>query len=439
VSAPPKGAVRFAGPLSALDPTARAALLGRGMTSTGSSVTQRVAEIIARVRRDGDAALRSLARELDGVSLDSLEVPRSAWEAALARIPAGARRALERAARNITRAHTSQRPSPVEVEVEPGVRVGRRPDPLSRVGVYAPGGRAVYPSSVLMGAVPAHVAGVGEVVLCTPPAREGAPSDWVLAAAAIARVDRVFALGGAGAVAAMAFGTASVPRVDRIVGPGNAYVAEAKRQVLGEVTIDSPAGPSEILVMADRSASAGLIARELLAQAEHDENACVVALVDSEALATAVLTELEALLADAPRREIAAQALDACGAVLSYVDAAEAWDFTSAFAPEHLLIATARPQEDLPRARNAGTVFLGASSSVAFGDYLTGANHVLPTGGRARFYSGLSLLDFYRWTAWQEVTPEAAARLAPDAIALAEVEGLFAHAEAARHAGGGKR
>ena len=430
------GAARFTGALRDLDAGARATLLRRGLAVSGDQVASRVSAILARVRREGDPALRALARELDGADLESLEVPRAAWEAALARIPAGARRALEHAAGNIARAHESQRPSPVEIEVEPGVRVGRRPDPLGRVGVYAPGGRAAYPSSVLMGAVPARVAGVGGVLLCTPPGRDGAPSDWVLAAAAIARVDRVFALGGAGAVAAMAFGTESVPRVARIVGPGNAYVAEAKRQVQGEVTIDSPAGPSEILAVADRTAQPGRLARELLAQAEHDEDACSVALVDSAAAATATLSELEVLLAGTPRREIASKALAARGAVLHYADRAEAWDFAAAFAPEHLLIATERPEDDLPRVRNAGTVFLGSSSSVAFGDYLTGANHVLPTAGSARSYSGLSLLDFYRWTAWQRVTADAAARLAADTITLAEAEGLFAHAEAARHAGG---
>ncbi|HYX90763.1 MAG TPA: histidinol dehydrogenase, partial [Myxococcaceae bacterium] len=309
---------------------------------------------------------------------------------------------------------------------------------LSRIsaGVYAPGGRAAYPSSVLMGALPARVAGVGEVVLCTPPGRDGAPSDLVLAAAAIARVDRVFAIGGAGAVAALAYGTESVPRVDRIVGPGNAYVAEAKRQVQGRVTIDAPAGPSELLVVADRTASPEAIARELLAQAEHDEDACVVGLVDSEALAKSVIAELETALANAPRREIASKALAERGAVLRYSSADEAWAFAAEFAPEHLLIATADPEADLPRARVAGTIFLGTTSSVAFGDYLTGANHVLPTAGTARSYSGLSLLDFYRWTSWQQVSPDAAARLAPDTAALASAEGLFAHAEAARYAGG---
>jgi histidinol dehydrogenase len=428
--------VRFTGALSALGEPARKALLERAMAVSSDEVSERVSAIIARVRREGDGALRALAWELDGAIVETLEVPRAAWDAALSRISAGVRIALERVARNLARVHEAQRPAAVEVEVEAGVRVGRRPDPLERVGVYAPGGRAVYPSSVLMGAVPARVAGVGEVVLCTPPGRDGTPSDLLLAAAAIARVDRVFAVGGAGAVAAMAYGTESVPRVDRIVGPGNAYVAEAKRQVQGTVTIDSPAGPSELLVVADRTASPGSIARELLAQAEHDEDACVVALVDSDALANAVIAELEALLPDAHRKEIASRALASRGSVLTYRSPGEAWEFAAAFAAEHLLIATAQPEADLPRARVAGTVFLGTTSSVAFGDYLTGANHVLPTAGTARSYSGLSLLDFYRWTSWQQVSFDAAARLAPDTAALATAEGLFAHAEAARYAGG---
>ncbi|WP_223646092.1 histidinol dehydrogenase [Corallococcus sp. EGB] len=423
--------LKYQGALSALEPEARRRLLAR----TGESdalVASRVQTLIARVRTEGDRALFDFAREFDRVELTALEVPRARWSAALGSIPSEVREALTRAARNIARAHAAQRPQALEVETEPGVIVGRRPDPLSRVGVYAPGGRAVYPSSVLMGVVPAKVAGVGEVIVCSPPGPDGLPSAGVLAAAALADADRVFALGGAGAVAALAYGTQSVPRVDRIVGPGNAYVAAAKLQVVDAVAIDAPAGPSEILVVADASARPEAVARELLAQAEHDPEACCVALVVGASLALAVRDAVEQQARVARRGDIVLTALGSRGAVLRIDSLEEAWPFVSDFAPEHLLLATARPSEDLARVRNAGTVFVGQRASVAFGDYLTGANHVLPTAGLARAYSGLSVLDFYRWTTWQRVTPEAAAAMADDVGTLADSEGLFAHAAAAR-------
>ncbi|MGZ3459441.1 MAG: histidinol dehydrogenase [Archangium sp.] len=424
-------ALKYRGRLKALSPEARRRLLDR----TGESdtrIAQRTAAIITRVRRDGDEALREMAREFDRAELQSLEVSRSVCEAALASLEPKLKDALARAARNIARAHAAQKPQPTEVETEPGIVVGRRPDPLGRVGVYAPGGRAVYPSSVLMGVVPAKVAGVGEVIVCSPPGPDGKPSAGVLAAAALAGADRVFALGGAGAVAAMAYGTESVPRVDRIVGPGNAYVAAAKLQVVDAVAIDAPAGPSEILVVADGSADPEAVAREMLAQAEHDPDACCVTVVVGDVLAQAVAAAVERAAARAKRHEIASRALSERGAVLSVDSLEEAWPFVADFAPEHLLIATTSPLEDLPKARNAGTVFVGQYASVAYGDYMTGANHVLPTAGLARAYSGLSVLDFYRWTTYQRVTRDAAARLAEDVGLLADSEGLFAHAEAAR-------
>ncbi|NRD46817.1 histidinol dehydrogenase [Corallococcus exiguus] len=423
--------LKYQGALSSLDADARRRLMAR----TGESdalVASRVQALIARVRTEGDRALFDFAREFDRVELAALEVPRERWNAALESIPSDVREALTRAARNIARAHAAQRPQAIEVETEPGVIVGRRPDPLSRVGVYAPGGRAVYPSSVLMGVVPAKVAGVGEIIVCSPPGPDGLPSAGVLAAAALAGADRVFALGGAGAVAALAYGTQSVPRVDRIVGPGNAYVAAAKLQVVDAVAIDAPAGPSEILVVADASARPDSVARELLAQAEHDPEACCVALVVGAPLAQAVRDAVEQQARVARRGDIVLSALGSRGAVLRIDSLEEAWPFVAEFAPEHLLLATATPMEDLARVRNAGTVFVGQRASVAFGDYLTGANHVLPTAGLARAYSGLSVLDFYRWTTWQRVTPEAAAEMADDVGTLADSEGLFAHAAAAR-------
>jgi len=424
---------RFTGPVSALSGAERAELFDRG-TSADEGVRARVAEIVGRVRREGDAALFALAAELDGVELGALEVPRARLRRALDGLPPALRAAMERAAANVEAAHRAFLPRASEVETEPGVVVGRRPDPLGRVGVYAPGGRAAYPSSVLMGAVPARVAGVGEVVLCSPPDGSGFPSDVVMAAAAMAGVDRVFALGGAGAIAAMAYGTASVPRADRIVGPGNAYVAEAKLQVSGAVAIDSPAGPSELLVICDYTADPAAVARELCAQAEHDPRAAAVAVCVGGGLAELVAAAVRDEMRRQPRAAVIAESLGARGAVLS-ADAYEgAVSFANDYAAEHLLLAVDPAEGDgvLARLRNAGTVFVGLTSSNAFGDYMTGANHVLPTGGLARSYSGLSTLDFVRWTTWQRVTPEAAARLAGDVGTFADAEGLPGHAIAAR-------
>lgn len=423
-------ALRWDGAVTALSPDDRRALFDR--TAGASGVRERTADIVARVRREGDAALRALALELDGAVLDSLEVPRRAWIRALDAVEPALRRAMERAAANVERVHHALLPTAQETETEPGIVVGRRPDPLQRVGVYAPGGGAAYPSSVLMGVVPARVAGVGEIVLCSPPGRTGGPSAVVLAAAALGGASRVFALGGAGAISAMAYGTESVPRVDRIVGPGNAYVAEAKLLVSSAVAIDSPAGPSELLVLADDSADPTLVARELLAQAEHDRLAAVAAVTTSAAAAAAIRAALGELLSAQPRRATCAAALAGQGAVLWADSLDDAIAFANAYAPEHLLLVVRDPDAAFARVRNAGTVFVGPSASVAFGDYMTGANHVLPTGGLARSYSGLSTLDFVRWTTYQRVSPAAAARLARDVGAFADAEGLPGHALAAR-------
>lgn len=411
----------------------RLSLLERSF-SLDPRVTTTVAKQLAEVRAEGDTALLRFAKEFDRAVLETLEVPRAELERALGTLDPAIRRGLERAARNLETVARASLPPPSQVEVEPGVVVGRRADPFARVGVYAPGGKAAYPSSVLMGVVPARAAGVKEIIVCSPPSPSGLPSDVVLAAAALAGATRVFAIGGAGAIGALAFGTASVPRVDRIVGPGNAWVAEAKRQVAGEVGIDSPAGPSEILVIADAQASAEAIARELLAQAEHDVDACVVALCVGETLAAAVIGALDASLASQPRRATIETALRTRGAVLSIASLDEAWPFAEAFAAEHLQLNLADAESFVPKVRNAGTVFVGASTSVAFGDYLTGANHVLPTAGAGRRFSGLSVLDFVRWQTWQTVTPTAAAAMAADVVALATSEGLPAHANAAQGA-----
>jgi histidinol dehydrogenase len=275
------------------------------------------------------------------------------------------------------------------------------------------------------------VAGVSEIILCSPPLANGYPAEVVLAACEIAGVDRVFAIGGAGAIAAMAYGTESVPRVDRIVGPGNAYVAEAKVQVSRDVGIDSPAGPSELLVICDADADVETIAREVIAQAEHDVNACVVVVALGDETAQAITEAIERSLPSASRAEVVGGALGQRGAVFSADSIAQAVLFATEFAPEHLLLALEGAERVLPDIRNAGSVFVGEQSSVVFGDYITGGNHVLPTGGLARSYSGLGPLDFVRWTSYQKVTREAARRLADDTAVLADAEGLPAHAAAA--------
>ena len=427
--------LRFVGSLDALarSSTMRQQLLERA-TPGQESVRAATASILERVRRDGDRALRELARELDGVDLDALEVPMSTRRRALERLAAPLRAALERAAINIGTAHRAFLPQAVEVETERGIVVGRRPDPLDAVGIYAPGGRGAYPSSVLMGVIPARIAGVETVIVCSPPGRDGLPAQVVLAAAEMAGADRVFALGGAGAIAAMAHGTASVPRVCRIVGPGNAYVAEAKLQVQasGTVGIDSPAGPSELLVIADATSDATIIAREMLAQAEHDPWTAVVLVTDDESLGRAVVTALERDVAAQQRSSVIRDALRNRSAVLWGDTLDEAVAFAAEYAPEHLLLAGARAELLLSKVRNAGTVFVGECSSVVYGDYMTGANHVLPTGGSARGYSGLSTSDFMRWTTWQRVSRTAAGALASDVAIIAGSEQLAGHAMAAR-------
>jgi histidinol dehydrogenase len=425
-----KTRLRYTGALGALSPGDRAALLRR-TNATSSVVREQTEEIIRRVRRDGDRALRELAVAFDGVSLDVIEVPIAVRRRALAEIDPRLRSALERAARNIELFHSADPPRPVEIETEPGVMVGRRPDPLQRVGIYSPGGRAAYASSVLMAGIPARVAGVSEIILCSPPQGDGYPARVVLAACEIAGIDRVFAIGGAGAIAAMAYGTDSVPRVDRIVGPGNAYVAEAKLQVSRDVGIDSPAGPSELLVICDADADIDTIAREVIAQAEHDVNACVVVVAVGDDTASAVADALERALPNVARAEVVRGALEQNGAVLGADSIAEAVEFAIEFAPEHLLLALEDAERVLPDIRNAGCVFVGEQSSVVFGDYLTGGNHVLPTGGLARSYSGLGPLDFVRWTSYQKLTRDAARSLADDTAVLAAAEGLPAHAAAA--------
>ena len=401
-------------------------------TESDSALVQATARIIAQVRAEGDIALRVFAERFDGVSLPSLEVPPHACTDALDRLDPAVRRALEEAADAIALFHRAQLPGPISVETMPGVHVRRVAQPLGRVGVYVPGGRAAYPSSVLMGVVPARIAAVAEIVVCSPPGRDGLPATTVLAACAIAGAHRVFSIGGAGAVAALAFGTTTVPRVDRIIGPGNAWVAEAKRQVNGFVGIDCPAGPSEIVIIADASGEPELIAAELIAQAEHDPDATAVLVTTHAGHLASVPAQLGNLMRAHPRRPIIAASLEKHGAIVAVQDIETACRFASDYAPEHLLVLTANAESVAASVRNAGTIFVGPASSVTFGDDVTGANHVLPTGGAARAFAGLSTHDFLRWVTIQEVTAGGAAAVAPRAATLADAEGFPGHAAAAR-------
>lgn len=391
--------------------------------------------LLREVRERGDTALVEMAERFDGVSIevDALEVPRERWHEAVAAVDDEVVEGLRRAARNIEAFHRAQIPADVELEVEPGVRLGRRFVPLGAVGVYAPGGRAAYPSSVLMGVVPARAAGVGEIVVCSPPGPNGLPSEVVMAAAAIGGATRLFCVGGAGAVAAMAWGTVRVPRCDAIVGPGNRWVLEAKRQVAGEVIIDSPAGPSEVLVVAEEGCTTpARVAAELVCQAEHDPDAAVAFVTTSPEFLADMRRALDEQVRATPRREVVETALRTMGGLLLAETRDEMLAFTEAYAAEHLQLCTREPEADLARLTTSGTVFVGSPSSVAFGDYMTGANHVLPTAGTARSFSGLSVLNFLRSFTWQELTDEGAAALAEPVGTLADAEGLPAHAAAAR-------
>ncbi len=407
---------------------ALARITGRGETEA-SGVDQAVTEIIAAVRARGDAALCEYTARFDGLELQpaGLEVSGAELDAALASIAPEARASLELAAERIAAFHAKQKQQTWLSTEEPEVLLGQMVRPLSRVGIYVPGGKAAYPSSVLMNAVPAKVAGVAEVIMTVPMPR-GEVNPHVLAAARIAGVDRVFRVGGAQAVAALAYGTASIPRVDKITGPGNIYVATAKKQVFGQVDIDMIAGPSEILILNDGSGNPVHLAADLLGQAEHDELASAVLVTTDEAFGRRVAREVESQLAQLSRAAIARQALDNYGAVIVVADLDAAAALSNRIAPEHLELAVAAPFELLPRIEHAGAVFLGHHTPEAAGDYLAGPNHTLPTGGTARFFSPLSVDDFVKKSSLIALSQRGLQQLGGDVVRIAELEGLEAHA-----------
>lgn len=398
-----------------------------------AGVENTVGTIIEDIRVRGDAALLEYTRRFDGLDAtdaSALRVEDARPRAAFDRLDAAQRDALEFAAERIRTYHQHQRQDSWSYREPDGTLLGQQITALDRVGVYVPGGKAAYPSSVLMNVIPARVAGVGEVIM-TVPARDGELNELVLAAAHIAGVDTVFSIGGAQAVAALAFGTQTVPTVDKIVGPGNAYVAEAKRQLFGVVGIDMVAGPSEILVLCDSGAPAEWIAMDLFSQAEHDELARAILLCPDAAFIDAVEAAIQQLLPGMERRDIIAEALRSRGALIKVRDLDEGIVLSNRIAPEHLQLSVAEPERLLPGVRHAGAVFLGHHTPEALGDYCAGPNHVLPTAGTARFSSPLGVYDFQKRTSLIGCSPAGAARLAPVAATLARGEGLTAHARSA--------
>ncbi|NOQ50630.1 MAG: histidinol dehydrogenase [Desulfuromonadaceae bacterium] len=393
-----------------------------------AEIEETVKAIIADVRRRGDAALFELTAKFDQLELsaDTLEVTEEEIDAAMAGVSVAAMTALQLAAERIADYHAKQKQETWLSTDEDDVLLGQLVRPLDRVGIYVPGGKASYPSSVLMNAVPAKVAGVKEVIMVVPmPGGEINPH--VLAAARIAGVDRIFKLGGAQAVAALAYGTESVPRVDKITGPGNIYVATAKQLVFGQVDIDMIAGPSEILVVNDGSGTAAHIAADLLSQAEHDELASAVLVTSCEKMAFEVQDEVERQLQQLSRETIARQSIDDYGAIILARDLDEAIAFSNRIAPEHLELAVDNPFVLLPQIRHAGAIFMGHHTPEAAGDYLAGPNHTLPTGGTARFFSPLSLDDFVKKSSIISFSEKGLQRLGPEIVQIAELEGLEAH------------
>lgn len=383
-----------------------------------------VDEIIRQVRQEGDAAVRRLTLAFDGAATGALELAGDEWQRAAATVPEGQRRAIRAAAERIEDFHALQKPVSIlagELELQP--------QPLRRVGIYVPGGRARYPSTVLMNAIPARLAGVEEVVMTTPPGADGAISPAVLYAAQVAGVHRVFPVGGAQAIAALAYGTESIPAVDKVTGPGNVFVTLAKRQVFGVVGIDSLAGPTEILVIADRGADAEQVVVDLASQLEHDPQAWAVLFTDDRALGEEVAARLSA---DELANRFGAEAVELHAVVVILPDIPSAIELAEEFSPEHLELLVEDVDEHLPQVRGAGMVFAGSWSPVPMGDYVAGSNHTLPTGGAARFTSPLGVYDFYRWTSVVRLGPRTAREIAPVGIEMSRIEGLVAHERSLR-------
>lgn len=404
-------------------------ILKREQTSTG--VEDIVSEVIANVRKNGDSALKEYTKKFDKADLSTLEVTNEEIEQAFQKVDDKFIEIIKKAKENIYAFHKHQVRNSFVISENEGIILGQKVLPLHRVGLYVPGGTASYPSSVLMNCIPAKIAGVEEIIMTTPPSADGSVNPVILAAAKIAGVGRIFKVGGSQAIAALAYGTESVPAVDKIVGPGNSFVAEAKRQVYGLVDIDMIAGPSEILIVADGTCNPEYVAADLLSQAEHDKLASAVLVTDSRELAEKVSEQLEAQLSVLPREEIARCSINNNGKIIITKSISQAIDIANMIAPEHLEVCVDNPFEYLNQIKNAGSIFLGKNCPEALGDYFAGPNHTLPTSGTARFSSPLSVDDFVKKSAFTYYTLDALSKVSDDIAYFAEKEGLSAHARSA--------
>lgn len=396
-----------------------------------TDVAGTVAEIIKNVRENGDKALFEYCEKFDKAQLSSLAVTKEEIDEALNLVEPEFLEILEKAAKNIRKFHSRQVRNSFIINDEDGIVIGQKIIPVDRAGLYVPGGTAAYPSTVLMDAIPAKIAGCREVVMVTPPTKDGKVNPVILAAAYVAGIDRIFKVGGAQAIAALAYGTQSIPKVDKIVGPGNAFVAEAKKQVFGVVSIDMIAGPSEILIVADGKSNPSYVAADLLSQAEHDKMASAVLVTDSAELARNVSTELEKQIPLLERREIARESIDVNGKIIVADTLDAAIEIANEIAPEHLELCVDNPFDKLDSIRHAGSIFMGRNCPEALGDYFAGPNHTLPTSGTAKFSSPLSVDDFIKKTQYTYYTKDALKKVAFDVAAFAKKEGLTAHAKSA--------
>lgn len=387
-----------------------------------------VREIIQEVCEKKDEALLGYAQKFDGVTLESLEVTKEEIDSAESKVDSLVKEAINEAAKNVAEFHKRQLDGGFMFEKEDGIVLGQKVVPLDKVGIYVPGGTACYPSTVLMNAIPAKIAGVSSIIMTTPPRRDGSILPEVLYAAKVAGVDRIFKIGGAGAIAALAYGTESVPKVDKITGPGNIFVATAKKFVFGKVAIDMIAGPSEILIVADKGASPAVVAADMLSQAEHDRLASAVLITDDKELAIKVSDEIEKQLAVLPRKEIARQSIDKMSKIIVVENLEKGVEIANEIAPEHLELMVEKPFDMLTSVKNAGSIFLGYNTPEPIGDYFAGPNHTLPTSGTAKFSSPLSALDFVKRSSYIYYTKDALKKAKDKVMAFANSEGLGAHA-----------
>ena len=393
-----------------------------------NNVLDIVSDILKDIKENGDDAVKAYTEKFDGVLIDELKVSDLEIKKAYETLDDSLLTALKQAASNIEKFHKKQIPEEWEIEVHPGINAGQIVRPINSAGCYIPGGRAAYPSSILMTVIPAKIAGVEKVICVTPPQKDGSILDAILVAADIAGADEIYKVGGSQAIGALAYGTESIPQVEKIVGPGNIFVTAAKKLVYGQVDIEFPAGPSEVLILADDTAIPKYLATDILAQAEHDPNASCFLVTDSEKIANETLKYVEELTKEAPRHEIIEESLSKSGKIIITNTLDEAIYVTNEYAPEHLIISTADDDKTLSQIKNAGSIFLGHFSPVAAGDYGSGTNHVLPTGGGAKMYSGLSTTDFIKKPTVQRLTKDGLKLLSKTSVPIAEYEGFFAHA-----------